>query len=143
MPYRYDFSKVLEREGREWCYRICYEEEQTFLNAGRIPLVGTFWTNEQGQWETHSLPVHYVLMKIMANIGLQEITEKNAEEFYRRCVDMDGVYGHPTPVSEDDIIRCIGLHTNGNRLTKREFARALARRRADEEKIRLARAQNG
>ena len=61
-------------------------------------------------------------------VGLDEITNKNWEEFYKRINFVEkvtGCYyykdGKPLYITQDEIKRLIGMHTNATKKTKTQF----------------------
>lgn len=74
-------------------------------------------------------------------VGLDEITAKNAEEFFRRLSLHESTFGsltfkgrgQPTPFTLDDVKAHIGLYTNASRKTKREWEKAFKEKKAQHE----------
>lgn len=61
-------------------------------------------------------------------IGMNEITEANARDFYARLSMWEkvvGAYrnmdGKPLFFTPEDVLRGVGLHTNASRMTKAQF----------------------
>lgn len=76
-----------------------------------------FPATESGEWNWTT----YAVVHRMMHTGLGwELTEKNAAEFYARCILCDKLSGpllvdgdgNPKPLTPDDIRRHIGLHVN-------------------------------
>jgi hypothetical protein len=62
------------------------------------------------------------------SIGINEITESNWEEFFKRVNFSEkaiGTFyyesGEPLFIKEQDVKRLIGLHTNASKKTKKQF----------------------
>jgi len=62
------------------------------------------------------------------NVGINEITEKNYLQFYNRINMLERMHGTyfyydrtPKYITEEDIKRLIGLHTNASCKTKTQF----------------------
>lgn len=80
-------------------------------------------------WATHTV------------VGMDEITEKNAEEFFRRLSLYESTFGSltfkdrgvPTPFTLDDVKAHIGLYTNASRTTKREWEKQFKAKKAQHE----------
>lgn len=76
---------------------------------------------------------HSTIVLATMQVGLNEITQNNWEEFYKRINFIEKVYGtyhyiddksgkaKPEYVKEDDIKRLIGLHTNASKKTPTQF----------------------
>ena len=89
-----------------------------------------FWKGDDNpEW-----PITNALIWATMEVDLGEITEKNAEEFYRRLFCMDVVYGQPKRFTLRQVRDRIGLSTNVADRTKRQFDAKVSKvltRRAD------------
>ena len=69
-------------------------------------------------------PVTDVLIWICGAVGINEITEKNAIEFYNRLNVYERLRGSwliDNKLTQQDVYDHIGLHTNSGRMTRRQF----------------------
>lgn len=76
---------------------------------------------------------HANIVLATMQVGINEITQNNWEEFYKRINFIEKVYGtynyiddeggkvKPDYIKEDDIKRLIGLHTNATRKSPTQF----------------------
>jgi hypothetical protein len=74
------------------------------------------------------LHVPETIITLTMAVGMREITEKNWERFYGRVRLLERIHGaffyrdkQPAYITEEDIKRMIGLHTNSSTLTKAQF----------------------
>lgn len=99
-------------------YRIATDEEIEAARSGS-PVLYTHSYRLNGI--THSL------IWISMRVGIQKITEKNVDEFFRRVreIEKDGAWMQspdgPVYFTREDIVRHIGLGTNVTPMTKRTF----------------------
>ena len=76
---------------------------------------------------------HSTIVLATMQVGFNEITETNWEEFYKRINFIEKIFGtyhytddekgkpKPEYIKEDDIKRLIGLHTNATKKTPTQF----------------------
>lgn len=74
------------------------------------------------------LHVPETIITLTMAVGMREITEKNWERFYGRVRLLERIHGaffyrdkQPAYITEEDIKRMIGLHTNSSTLTRAQF----------------------
>ena len=72
-------------------------------------------------------PYSSILLSTMS-VGINRITQKNWEQFYKRINLLEKVFGcyhyinaEPNYITEEDVKRLIGLHTNAAPKTKNQF----------------------
>ena len=82
------------------------------------------------------IKIHERILMHTMTIGITRITEKNWKKFYDRVYMWERVHGagyytrendqlKPIYVTEDDVKRMIGLHTNASTISKKEFLESL------------------
>jgi hypothetical protein len=77
-------------------------------------------------------PITHALIFMTMSVGLGEITDKNADEFYARCHIMEQTHGAYTRIGSEevyitpqDIQRHIGLYCNVANETRAQWARRI------------------
>lgn len=82
--------------------------------------------------ENMKQPYSSIVMATMI-VGMNEITEQNYEQFYKRinlAERVGGCYvftdGKPSYITLEEVKRMIGLHTNASRLTAMQFLKRIA-----------------
>ena len=95
---------------------------------------------EQGYSDTEvrkqlkQVPNHLIMLTM--TIGMRDITDKNWEQFYNRIYAWERIvgvqfYSHkrkkltPMYITQDDVKRMIGLHTNASTMTPTQFKKHL------------------
>jgi len=83
-------------------------------------------------------PITILLLNVMPSIGIIELTEENAFDFWTRMTLIEnlhggffqapGEHGQRYFITKDDIIRHIGLETEGSKKTHAEFYDEIRRR---------------
>lgn len=126
---------ILEEGERYWVpvngdYRYATDEE---IESAREEKVTLF---------THAFRLNgltHTLIWISLQVGIQKITEKNVDEFFRRVqeIEKDGAWMNspdgPVHFTREDIVRHIGLGTNVTPVTKRTFDARM--RKAEKERM--------
>lgn len=95
------------------------------------------WTETEMGRQTLA-PVTEALSFLTISVGIHQITEKNAEEFYDRVTQVEKKRGvtlnsvtednelQPRPITLDDVLAHVGLRTNASPMTKTQFGKTLA-----------------
>lgn len=88
------------------------------------------WIGEGDEREIN--PITHALIFLTMSVGLGEITDKNADEFYARVHVMEQIHGHFTHIGGEgvyisplDVQRHIGLTCNVANETRAQWARRI------------------
>jgi hypothetical protein len=126
MSLNWNISKV--KDYTNTCYeRLPLEGNEARLNEGGF--MGPYWyesKDDPNTLERLSVTTHTLIFATMA-VGLGSITEKNAEEFYRRLawVERGGAFRRSAegdvPFTLDEVRAHIGMTTNVSDETKTKW----------------------